>query len=58
MSPKAKTEDFDPLKNLVLLIIFLVDFVLKYSLFFIVILGIGFLAIILFLMNFFNLFGF
>lgn len=48
----------DPLKNLTLLISFLVDFVLKYSLIFIVLLGVGFLAVILLLLNFFNLLGF
>jgi hypothetical protein len=59
MSPPKSSKDIvDPLKNLVLLISFLVDFVLKYSLLFIIALGVGFLVVILLLLNFFNLLGF
>lgn len=59
MTPKAKEKEIiDPLENLAKLFQVIVEFILINSQIIIVILGIGFLIIILLLMNFFNLFGF
>jgi len=58
ITKKDKNQIVDPLKNLVELVGVLVDFILTHALFLIVILGVGFLLIILFLLNFFNLLGF
>lgn len=59
MTSKVKEKEiFDPLENLAKLFQSIVEFILTYSQIFIIILGIGFLTVILFLLNFFKLFGF